>query len=470
MARKTTLGVIVGNRGFFPDALAESGRLEVLELLARRGIDAVCLTPQDTPFGSVETRADAEKCARLFRDKSDVLDGVLVTLPNFGDERGIADTLRMAKLDVPILVQAYPDDPAQLDLAHRRDSFCGKMSACNNLIQYGIPFSLTRRHTMHPCEPDFAEELDWFAATCRVVRGLKGATIGSIGARPAAFKTVRYSEKLLEASGISVEVVDLSEILGQVEALGDTDPAVTARMAEIGAYADASATPAAALAKLAKLGVVIDRWCEENHIAATAFQCWTAIQTYHGVCSCTAMSMMSEKLMPSACEVDVMGAVAMYSMVLASGKPSGLLDWNNNYGDDPDKCMLFHCSNAPKSMLEDPTVGIQDILAASVGADSTWGACGGRLRPGPMTFARLTTSDTEGEIAGYVGEGEITTDRPASFGGYGVAFVPNLQELLQLICRMGFEHHVALNPSQVARSVYEAWTTYMGWHVHWHEG
>lgn len=469
MARKTTLGVIVGNRGFFPDSLAESGRREVLDLLAKAGIDAVCLTPQDTAFGTVESREDAEKCAKLFSAHAGAIDGVLVTLPNFGDERGVANALRFAKLDVPVLIQAYPDDPAKMDLANRRDSFCGKMSVCNNLVQYGIPYSLTRNHTMHPAEPAFAEELEWFAATSRIVRGLKGAVIGSIGARPAAFTTVRYSEKLLEASGISVDVIDLSEILGQIGLLKDDDPAVVERMAAIRDYIPCEATPAQALAKIAKLGLVIDRWCDANNVVASAFQCWSSIQTYLGICSCSAMSMLSDRLMPSACEVDVMGAIAMYSMVLASGKPSGLLDWNNNYGDDPDKCMLFHCSNVPKSLLDGATMGVQDILAETVGAENTWGTCGGRLKAGPMTYARLTTADAEGQIAGYVGEGEITADAPVSFGGYGVAWVPNLQGLLQYICRMGFEHHVALNPSQVSRAIYEAWTTYMGWNVYWHE-
>ncbi len=469
MSRKTTLGVIVGNRGFFPDHLAESGRKEVLKVLAEAGIDAVCLTPEDTPFGSVESRSDAEKCAKLFRAHESVLDGVVVTLPNFGDERGVADTLRMAKLDVPVLIQAHPDDPAKITLADRRDSFCGKMSVCNNLVQYGIPFSLTKNHTVHPETPEFRADLDWFAAVCRVVRGLKGATVGAIGARPAAFKTVRYSEKLLEASGISVEVVDLSDILGQIGLLKDDDPAVTDQIAAIQSYIDCGAVTEQALVKLAKLGVVVDRWRKENGVVATAFQCWSAIQTYFGVCSCSTMSMMSEDLAPSACEVDVMGAVAMYSLALATQTPAGLLDWNNNYGDDPDKCMLFHCSNLPKSMLQDAKLGVQDILAATVGVDNTWGTCGGRLRPGPATFARLSTDDSQGEIVGYLAEGEITHDAPESFGGYGVARLPDLQTLLKFICRMGFEHHVAMSPTTCARAVYEAWTTYMGWSIYLHQ-
>ncbi|MEA3364825.1 MAG: fucose isomerase, partial [Candidatus Hydrogenedentes bacterium] len=206
-AKKTTFGLIVANRGFFPDELAREGRSVMVDLLKRLGYGCVTLSQKDTKFGAVETWQDAKKCAALFREKRDQIDGVIVTLPNFGDERGVADTLKMADLDVPVLVHAWEDDMAKMSIAHRRDSFCGKMSACNNLVQYGIPFSLTKRHTMEPRTKDFEEELHWFAAVSRVVNGLRKCRVGALGARPAAFNTVRYSEKLLEESGISVETL-----------------------------------------------------------------------------------------------------------------------------------------------------------------------------------------------------------------------------------------------------------------------
>ena len=108
---------------------------------------------------------------------------MIVTLPNFGDERAVANTLRWADLDAPVLVHAFTDDGAQMTIEHRRDSFCGKMSVCNNLRQYGIPFSLTTLHAVPPCDPTFVQDLERFAATCRVVRSLKHARIGAIGAR-----------------------------------------------------------------------------------------------------------------------------------------------------------------------------------------------------------------------------------------------------------------------------------------------
>ena len=208
--KKMTMGVIIGNRGFFPDQLAKSGREEMIQALAKAGIDCVVLGPEDSKHGAVETHEEAKRCAALFQKNREKIDGVIVSLPNFGDERAIADTMRMARLDVPILVQATPDDAANMTILHRRDSFCGKMSACNNLRQYGIPYSLTKLHTVSPGSQDFENDLAWFAAVCRVANGMRNLRVGSIGARPTAFNTVRYSEKLLEAHGISTETLDLS--------------------------------------------------------------------------------------------------------------------------------------------------------------------------------------------------------------------------------------------------------------------
>src|SRR5216683_8394982 len=218
-----TFGLIIGNRGFFPDHLAKTGREEMIGVIQKAGYGVVALGPQDSKHGAVESREEARRCADLFKAHRDTLAGVIVSLPNFGDERAIADTLRMAGLNVPVLVQATPDTPGRMTISDRRDSFCGKMSACNNLKQYGIPYSLTTLHTEAPDSDVFAKDLDQFAAVCRVVRGLRRLRIGAIGARPAAFNTVRYSEKLLERSGISVEPIDLSEILGRINRMKDTE-------------------------------------------------------------------------------------------------------------------------------------------------------------------------------------------------------------------------------------------------------
>jgi len=479
--KQPTLGVIVGNRGFFPSHLCEAGRASILKVLEEEGVKAIAVSPDETPYGSVESLGQARKLADLFRAHRDEIDGVLVTLPNFGDERAIANVLRWAELDVPVLIQAFPDEPSQMNIANRRDSFCGKMSACNNLKQYGIKFSLTTLHTVDPESDSFRQDLRRFIQVCRVVGGLKNVRVGMLGARPAAFNTVRFSEKLLERAGISVETLDLSEAFGRVEALADDDEAVVAKLDQVQGYVSTADIPAAALLKMAKLGVVIDGWMADNNLVASAIQCWTSMQEYFGVVPCTLMSLMSNNLLPSACETDIVGVVAMLALALASGKASAIVDWNNNYGDDPDKAVIFHCSNLPKDIFvkkedeglidpEDiPVMDFQEIIAGTVGKASTYGTVVGRVRSDPFTYLRVSTDDFSGKISAYVGEGELTKDPLKTFGGYGVVRVPNLQGLLSYICENGFEHHVSINLSQIAAAIEEALGKYLGWDVYRHQ-
>jgi L-fucose isomerase-like protein len=466
--RKMTFGVIVGNRGFFPDHLAKTGRDEIIRVLQAAGMDVVVLGPEDSKHGAVETYAEAARCAELFRAHAARIDGVIVTLPNFGDERAIADTLRLARLAVPVLVQATPDTPGKMLITHRRDSFCGKMSACNNLKQYGIPYSLTTLHTEAPDSAEFAKDLQDFAGVCRVVKGLKNLRIGAIGARPAAFNTVRYSEKLLERSGISVETLDLSEVLGRIERMKDSDDAAVAKLRTIEKYVATSGIPQAALIKMAKLGAVVDAWMRDVQVEISAVQCWTSLEENLGVVPCTVMSMMSESLLSSACEVDVCGVIAMHALQLASGTPSALLDWNNNYGTDPNKAVCFHCSNLPKHFFTDVKMDFQAIIAGTVGKENTFGTCVGRVKAGAMTYARFSTDDQSGKVRGSSGTGRFTSDALETFGGAGVVEIPELQKLLRYICENGFEHHVAANFSTVADVVHEAASRYLGWEMYAH--
>ena len=468
-ASPLTLGVIFGNRDFFPDKLGPEARADITQLLGELGIEAIMLDESATKLGGVETHHDARACAELFRQHRDELAGVLVCLPNFGDEKGVADTLKLAELGVPVLIQAYPDDLDKLDPIRRRDAFCGKISVCNNLRQAGIAYSLTTKHVVHPHDATFRADLEQFLAVCRVVKGLRGARLGAVGARPGAFNTVRYSEKILERNGVNVTTVDLSEILGLAGKLGDEDTRLLAKVDEIKAYADATAVPPAKLAQMARLGVVLDDFVAANHLDATAIQCWTSLQANHGCNVCTSMSMMSEQLLPSACEVDVTGVLTMYAMQLASSSPSALVDWNNNYGAEDDKCVLFHCGNWAKSFLPDAKVLNAPILGSTLGVENTWGALDGRTPANPLTYGRITTDDTNGVIRAYVGEGELTDDKLHTFGNRAVAQVPKLQKLMHHVCREGFEHHVVMNASRTAGVLAEAFERYLGWDVYHHE-
>ncbi len=465
----TTFGVIIGNRGFFPDLLARDGREEVLRILEQEGFKTVCLTPQDSKHGSVETLQDARKCADLFRKHREEIDGILVSLPNFGDEKSVANTIRMSGLDVPVLVQAFPDEPHKMQMGGRRDSFCGKISVCNNLWQYGIHFSLTRQHVTAPTSDSFGSDLKAFAATCRVVKGLRQVRVGVLGARPAAFNTVRFSEKLLEHHGISVETLDLSEVFGRIGRLQDDDPRVQAKLSGIQGYVPTQGVPAPSLLRMAKFGAVVDEWMKANELVGTSVQCWTAMEEFFGVVPCTLMSMMSNNLFPSACEADMVGMLGMYVLVLASGDPSAIVDWNNNYGDDPDRAVIFHCSNLPKHFFEEARMDFQEIIAGSVGKENTFGTVVGKLKSGPLTYCRVSTDDLHGRMRAYVGEGEITSDKLQSFGGYGVVKIPALQSLLQHVCKHGYEHHVAVNRSHYGRAVADALSNYKGWEVYHHQ-
>jgi len=468
MAR-ATLAIIIGNRDFFPDRLVSEARKDILALCQSLDVEPLLLAEGDSKLGAVETWQHARACADLFRRERDRIDGILITLPNFGDEKGVADTIKLSALNVPVLVQAYPDDLAQLHVERRRDAFCGKISVCNNLRQYGMSYSLTDRHTIAIASDEFRTELLKFLGVCRVVKGLRRARIGAIGARPNAFNTTRYSEKLLEASGISVSTLDLSEVLEGARKLSDDDARVKAKLSEIGGYASAPGVPNPSLLLMAKFGVIVLEWMTRLDLDASAIQCWSSLQQNYGVNCCTIMSMMSEKLMPSACEVDVAGTVAMYALQLASGKPSALVDWNNNYGDDPNKCVFFHCGNWAKAFLPDIEIGTAPILGSILGEKNTYGALAGRTPSGPVTFARVSTDDREGRMAAYVGEGRFTDDPLKTFGTRAVVEVPELQALMRLICRRGFEHHAAMNASHSAGVLVEAFEQYLGWDVYHHK-
>jgi L-fucose isomerase-like protein len=466
--QKSTLGVIIGNRDFFPDKLVSEARAEILDLFKKLDITPILLSDAYSKLGGVETFAEAQKCAALFRQHADAIDGILVVLPNFGDEIGVAETIKLSGLKVPVLIQAYPDDLGKMDVVNRRDAWCGKISVCNNFYQFGIKYTLTTKHVVSPADESFIADLQKFLAVCRVVKGMRKVRIGAVGARPGAFNTVRYSEKILQRHGISVTTVDLSEILGNANRLTAEDKSVKEKLEKIMAYAPTGKTPNEKLVQIAKLDVVLADFMQENYLDASAIQCWTSLQKNYGCNVCTSMSMMSENMLPSACEVDVTGTLTMYAMQLASGSPSALVDWNNNYTDDDTKCVLFHCGNWAKSFLPDIQISTAPIIGTTVGTENTFGALEGRTPASPLTYGRISTDDCKGVIRAYVGEGELTNDALQTFGNRAVAQINNLQGLMQYVCRNGFEHHVVMNASKTAGILKEAMENYLGWEVYQH--
>lgn len=466
---KSTFGIIVGNRDVFPDNLAKEGRVEIINVMKDLNYDFVILDDSQTQFGVVQTYSDAKKCANLFKTNREKITGIIIVLPNFGDEKGVANALKLANLNVPVLVQASSEKINEMDRAHRRDAFCGKISACNALTQYGIPFTLTKLHTCPITSDIFKEDVKRFEKICQIVKRIKSMRLGQIGTRPDAFNTVRYSEKILELNGISIEPIDLSMIFAGINQLKDDDPKVRDKIEFIKKYPTTiMLANEEGIVKMAKLAVVIEEWVEENELDGFAFQCWPSLQENLGIVSCGVMSMFSEGLVPAACEVDIAGLVGMLILQIATETPSAILDWNNNYGDDPDKFVLFHCSNLPKSFFGESKLTNHPIISDLQGPEKSFGAIQGRISAKPATFLRIETDDVFGEIRAMLAEGEFTDDPLETFGGYGVVKIPDLQLLLKKLCMNGFAHHVAATLNKVGDIVNEALTTYLGWDVDYH--
>lgn len=470
-AGKETFGLIIGTRAYFNSDLAIDVRKTLLEELEKAGYGYVILDECDTPTGgSMETVEDGKKCATLFRQYRDEIDGIIVSLPNFGFEVGIINAISRAELNVPVLVQACDDENDKVDLDHRRDAFCGKISVCNNLYQYGIPFTDTTLHTYSIHSELMMKDVHQFAAICRVVKKLTHCRIGQIGTRPLGFNTCRASEKLLQASGITVVPVDLSEILGNARKVDDNSPALKAKMEAICHYATVPETYREKLMLQAKFGVAVEEWIEANEVDAVAIQCWDSLEQNYGCAACVTMSMLGEKLIPAACETDLAGAVSMYALTLAAKQASALLDWNNNFAEDRNKCVCTHCGNFPKSFVKnDLKLGPLGVLGRTLGKVNTFGAVYGKCTEGEFTYFRISTDDTLGRIKAYLGKGEMTNDPYGMDGCIAVTKVDNLQGLMKFICKNGFEHHVAMVRTDVVEILREAIENYLGWDLYVHE-
>lgn len=468
---KETFGLIIGTRAYFNYELAIDVRQTLITELTKAGYGIVLLDEDQTvTAGAMETLEDGKKCATLFRQYRDEIDGIIVSLPNFGFEIGIINAISRAELNVPVLVQACDDENDKVDLDHRRDSFCGKISVCNNLYQYGIPFTDTTLHTYSIHSPLMMADVHRFAAICRVVKKLTHCRVGQIGTRPLGFNTCRASEKLLQASGITVVPVDLSEILYNANRIADDDAELQEEMKAIHAYA---AVPEAYEDKVplqAKFGLAVKRWVKENEVDCCAIQCWDSLEQNYGCAACVTMSMLGEAGIPCACETDLAGAVSMYALRLASELPAALADWNNNFAEDRNKCVVTHCGNFPKGFAKtDLKLGPLGVLGRTLGKVRTFGAVYAKCTEGEFTYFRISTDDTLGCIKAYLGSGEITSDPYGMDGCIAVTKVDNLQGLMKYICKNGFEHHVALVRTNVVAILEEAIETYLGWDLYVHE-
>jgi L-fucose isomerase-like protein len=462
-AGKSTFAVYIGNRGFFPASLLMAAREEMTKVLTEGGYGVRLLDAAATRHGAVETVAEGQLFAAWLAQHRDEIDGVILCLPNFGDENGAVTALRDA--GVPILVQAYPDELDKLDQAQRRDAFCGKVSVMDVFCQYGVRFTALPPHTVSPSSARFREHLDLFDRVCRVVKGMRRLTVGAIGARTTAFKTVRIDELALQKAGITTETLDLSMVFQRVREL-KPDAAYRAARERLQGASCWKGVPEGSLDNLARLRVVLDQIIGEFGLDALALRCWIEMEQQLGITPCVVLGDLNSRGISAACEVDVGNAVAMQALKLASGSPAMCLDWNNNYGEDPNRCILFHCGPvAFELMTAKGQIVDHYMLATAVGKGRSFGCNEGRIRPMPFTFGSMLTAD--GKLKWYLGEGEFTADPipPEFFGCAGVAKFPDLQGVLQHVGTYGYRHHVSVTPGLHLAAVREAFSKYLGWDV-----
>ncbi len=464
---KSRFALFFGNRGFFPAELILKARTEVAEVLKKLGHEVLMMDETLTRHGAVSDKSDAVKYANFLKENEGKYDGVILSLPNFGDESSAVESLR--KADVPIFIHAYPDDLDKMAPEYRRDAFCGKFSVMDVFYQYGLKFTNLVPHVAQPGSSDFERNIEHFDRVCRVVNGFKDMVVGAVGSRTTAFKTVRIDELALQQNGITMEVIDLTEVFAQMQALSTSAGEYKDKAKRLKDYTTWQGVPEEAFDRIVRLGVVLDKLFEQWNLNAMGFRCWIELQRQLNISACVLLSEMNDRKLPVACEVDIGNAVAQYALYRATAEPTACLDWNNNYGDDPEKCILFHCGSTAQSLMTARgKVSDHSMLQhdPQVGPNCSFGCNEGRIRDFPFAFSSMTTRN--GKLEFYIGEGEFTKDPiPDNFFGCGgVAKIQNLQQVLRFIGQNGHRHHVSITPgSRLVEPVKEALEYYLGYNV-----
>ena len=461
--KKMTFALCFGNRGFMPGELILGARDDMVKAVTDAGYDYIIMDADATRYGAVETRDEGRLYAKWLKEHEGQYDGVIFSMPIFVDENGAAEALRDA--GVPILMQAYPDEIGKLDFQHRRDAYCGKFSVTDVFTQYGIPFTVMKPHVVHPLSDAFRQNLVDFAAVCRVVNGMKRFTIGCIGARTTAFKTTRFDEIALQKYGITVESFDLSELVFKVNNKADDEAAVLAKIERLKNYTDCSLVPAANMVMLAKISVVIDEYIAEYHLDAISLRCWNEMETILRVCPCVLLSELNDRGIVASCEIDLCSAITMRAMNLASELPTAVLDWNNNYGEDENKVILFHCGPVAQTLMTAKGTVTEHKMFAKGDPGSGWGSNEGRIKAMDVTISNCQTKD--GRLIVYSSEGRFTDDpiEDSFFGCGGVAEFDDLQSKLIKLARGGFKHHTSIGVGHMKHILDEAFNIYLHYDV-----
>lgn len=452
-----------GNRGFMPAELIAGARADMIKAVTDAGHEYLIMDEKATRYGAVETRDEGKLYHDWLKSHEGEYDGVILCMPIFIDENGAVTALQDA--GAPILMQAYPDEIGKMDFKHRRDAYCGKFSVTDVFYQYKIPFTVMKPHVVHPLSDAFKQNLEDFAAICRVVKGMKRFNLGCIGARTTAFKTVRFDEVTLQRYGINVESFDLSELIYKVGQKADDAEDVIAKIARLENYTDFSMVPAQNKLMLAKISTVIDDYINEYHLDAVALRCWNEMETILRVCPCVLISELNDRGIVCSCEIDLTSAISMRAMALASEKPTACLDWNNNYGDDENKVILFHCGPVAQTLMDGKGLVTEHKMFAKTDPGCGWGCNEGRITAFDMTYSNGFTEDGKFKI--YVSEGKFTGEpiEKEYFGCGGVAEIAGLQNKLLKLAKGGFKHHTTVGMGHMKHVLEEAFSTYLGYEI-----
>jgi len=444
------------------DSLAAFAGMEGMEVVVPQPApDGGSLDPEKgyTPHGAVTNLNQAEVVAEYFMSQK--VDGLILCPLDFGDERSAAKVAE--KLKVPVLLYATKEPPALDDpgMSRASDSYCGNLSMASALYRRKIPFHYAG--IFFPDEPEFAAEVDAFVRAVAVVKGLKGARIGQVGVRPATFETVGYDEAtMIRKFQQNVIYTNLSDITDKARSYEDNDPRVLEVVADIKSSVARVTVADDYLINAARLELALTEFWENQRLSAMAVQCWPSVQRLMGVSVCALYGRMTGRGMLTACETDVLGALAMLTSCQAALGETvpHFIDWTIQHRDNPNRLLAWHCGNAPvclardrektalrsrRDMKGDLPVGEGDRMA---------GLHQFQLKPGKVTFCRLAEYDDQWKM--LIATGEIIPSDEELAGTWAWVEVSDHQKLYRTLVEEGFVHHASMIHGDQTASLLEA--------------
>ncbi len=441
MNKSIKLGFVPASRDIFDQQLAVKMRELTLKSFAKCDIEAVVPDSTLTRNGLVQSLDEAEKCAKLMSDAK--VDGVVIGAVNFGNEIPAALAAIQGAPDKPIFIFGCEEEGALSRREARRDAFCGLISIATALRHRGARFTFPGRANCFPDDEEFIRDLANFARVCRAVNGIKGCVYGQIGPRPAEFETCAFNEiSLLRHFNIRVVPIPLTQVIRMAQQAnsGKVDSIIDQYKEEV----DISALTNEDLEKIARLEAAIDAIAKEHGLAGMAIQCWTSLQEDYGIVPCYTMSRLTSRGIPCACEVDIHGTLSMHLLMLISGSPAALVDWNNRHYRLRNVFSAWHCGVFPKEFSREKSkLGYHHLFAESKGETSgCYGALELIAQEGPVTLSRITETE-DGRWLSLQVEGMIISAEGEPPGSHAWVEVSDLDALYACILR-NFPHHVAM--------------------------